>query len=89
MIAPLAHAFIQAIQPVQHSVFASLGIIIKYSKVLNINSRWLYKPSLYTLEPNDEDIIFKIKALTYADNPRLQNNADKKISVESLQDKQG
>lgn len=59
------------------------------SKVLNINSRWLYKPSLYTLEPNDEDIIFKIKALTYADNPRLQTNANKKISVESLQDKQG
>ncbi len=59
------------------------------SKVLNANSRWLYKPSLYTLEPNDEDIIFKIKALTYADNPKLQSNANKRISIESLQDKQG
>lgn len=56
-------------------------------KDLNVNTSWLYEPSLYEGEPADVD--FKIKALSYADDTSLQSKANQKISPKALMDDNG
>ena len=57
------------------------------SKDLNPYEKLLYEPSLYTEEVFN--IIFKIKALTYALNEKLQSRADKLITPQDFMDENG
>lgn len=48
---------------------------------------WLYLPSLYKDDP--QNVLFKVKALTYASDKDLQKGANKKLKPENLINKNG
>lgn len=51
---------------------------------LNPTERWLYLRELYSENP--EDVLYKIKALTYASNKAMQRDANRDITPELLMD---
>lgn len=81
----LDNKFLQFMMKVDFDISHDCAELIKYfydRKELNIDEEWLYNKSLYT--EDEEEIIFKIKALVYASNKNLQAGADKLITPSEL-----
>lgn len=54
---------------------------------LSPDEDWLYDKKVYSGE--NEDILLRLKALTYASNKRLQSGADKEIVVKDIKNERG
>lgn len=54
---------------------------------LDPKESWLYLPSLYKDDP--QNVLFKVKALTYASDKDLQKGASKNLKPENLMNKTG
>ena len=54
---------------------------------ISAKSKWLYNTNFYA--ESDKDVIYKLKAFVYATNRKYQQNANRQITPELFQDKNG
>lgn len=79
----LDNDFLNFITKIKFDKFIPLMLIRELMEkgLLDSKAEFLYNESLYNENESAVDTSFRVRALTYANNPKLQKNASKQINV--------